>query len=161
MNDNNYRIRIKKGEIEFEVEGDKEFVKELYEEFETKTEIISGSNTENVQSKTGQEEQSIFKKYSISQIYKSMKLKTNLDHIQFFAYWMLKKDDKKEFSINDIMEYFDQFSITKPKNPKRDFTTLISLKRGHLKIGSNDDSYSLTIDGINYIEEKLNILENK
>ncbi|MBA7515316.1 hypothetical protein ES705_07355 [subsurface metagenome] len=156
---NNYRIRIKKGEIEFEVEGDKEFVKELFEEFETKTENISGSNTENIQSKTGQEEQSIFKKYSISQIYKSMKLKINLDRILFFAYWMLKKDDKKEFSINNTMEYFDQFGLRKPKNPKRDFNKLVSLKRGHLNTGSSDDFYSLSFDGINYIEEKLNKLE--
>jgi len=159
MNGNNYRIKIKKGEIEFEVEGDKEFVEEMYEEFKTKTENISGSNTENIQSKTGQEEQSIFKKYSISQIYKSMKLKTNLDRILFFAYWMLKKDAKKEFSINNTMEYFDQFELRKPKNPKRDFYKLVSLKRGHLNTGSSDDFYSLSFDGINYIEEKLNKLE--
>ncbi|MFX1504391.1 MAG: hypothetical protein ACFFDH_25755, partial [Promethearchaeota archaeon] len=98
---NNYRIRIKKGEYEFEVEGDKEFVEEKYEEFKTETENISLSNTEYNQSKTSQNDQSIFNKYSISQIYKNLKLKTNLDHILFFAYWMLKKTDKKEFSIND------------------------------------------------------------
>lgn len=161
MNSNNYRIRIKKGEIEFEVEGDKEFVKELYEEFETKTDNISGANTENIQSKTGQEEQSIVKKYSIIQIYKSMKLKTNLDRILFFAYWMLKKDDKKEFSIKDIMDYFDQFGLRKPENPKRDFTKLVSIKRGHLNTGSSDAFHSLSFDGINCIEEKLNKLEIK
>jgi len=44
MSEQNYRIRVKFGgkEREFEVEGDKEFVKEIYEEF--KKEVKEGTS---------------------------------------------------------------------------------------------------------------------
>lgn len=160
INNNNYRIRIKKGEYEFEVEGDKEFVKELFEEFGAKIEKVSESTIKPIQPIISQEEEPIYKKYSVQKVYKNLKLKTNLDRILFFAYWMLKADDTEEFSINNIMEYFDQFRLRKPAKPKRDFTTLVNI-RGHLNNGSNEDFYSVSYDGINYIEENLNKLEIK
>ena len=157
---NNYRIRIKKGVIEFEVEGDKEFVEKMFEEFKTETENVPISNTGNTEILTGQEEQSILKNHSIQKIYKSLSLKTNLDRILFFGYWISKVDGKKEFSIDDTIEYFIKFSLSKPAYPKRDFRNLVN-KRGYLIIGSNEDLYSISYDGINDIEEKLNKLEIK
>lgn len=156
---NNYRIRIKKGLIEFEVEGDKEFVEEKYEEFKTETKNMPISNTENIKNLTHQEEHPILK-HSIQKIYKNFGLKTNLDRILFFAFWILKAEDTEEFTINNVMEYFDQFRLRKPAKPKRDFTTLVNI-RGHLNYGSSEDFYSVSYDGINYIEEKLNKLEIK
>ena len=72
---NNYRIRIKKGEYELEVEGDKEFVQEKYEEFKTETENLPFSNTGFIKNLIHQEEHPILK-HSIQKIYKSLSLKT-------------------------------------------------------------------------------------
>lgn len=160
MSNNNYRIRIKKGEIEFEIEGDKEFVRELFKEFKTDMESMPESKIENIQPITSQEEQPIYKKYSIQKIYKSISLKINLDRILFFGYWISKVDGKKEFSIDDILEYFTKFSLNKPSYPSRDFRSLVN-KRGHLIVGSNEDLYSISYDGIQYIEEKLDKLKIK
>ena len=84
-----------------------------------------------------------------------------LDRILFFAKSILEKENKKEFSIDDIMEYFDQFGLPKPKNPPRDFKSLVSLKKGYLLAGSSENLYKLSFDGQRYIEEKLNKLEIK
>ena len=163
MNDNNYRIKIKKGDIEFEVEGDKEFVKELFEEFKTEMEEISESKMKPIQPVIAKKEQiqSIYDKYTIKQMYKKLNPTTNLDRILVFAYWLLKAEDIKEFSISDIMKYFDQFSLRRPKNPPRDFRTLVNPIKGYLNTCSKDGYYSLSYDGIQYIQEKLNSLENK
>lgn len=154
---NNYRIRIKKGEYELEVEGDKEFVEEKYEEFKTETENLPISNTGNINKLTHQEKNPILK-HSIQKIYKSLSLSTNLERILFFGYWITEVDGKKEFLIDDIMEYFTIFGLSKPKGAKRDFLKLINLK-GHLIVGSNEDLYSISYNGRNYIEEKLNMME--
>lgn len=156
---NHYRIRIKKGVIEFEVEGDKEFVEEKYEEFKTETENLPISNTGNIKNLTHQELHPILK-HSIQKIYKSLSLKTNLERILFFGYWISEVDGKKEFSIDDVMKYFTKFGLSKPKGAKRDFLKLVNLK-GHFISGSNEDLYSISYDGRNYIEEKLNKLEIK
>lgn len=160
---NNYRIKIKKGEIEFEVEGDKEFVKELFEEFKTEMGSIPESKPNQIQSIKSQKEKipSIYQKYSIKQLYRKLNLKTNLDRILFFANWMLSVENVGEFSIENIMQYFDQFIIDRPAKPNRDFKSLVHPDKGYLNFGSKDGLYSLSKEGIQYIEEKINGLENK
>lgn len=159
---NNYRIKIKKGEIEFEVEGDKEFVKELFEEFKTEMGSIPESKPNHIQSIKSQKEKipPIYQQYSIKQLYRKLNLKTNLDRILFFANWMLGVENVGEFSIENIMQYFKQFIIDKPTHPNRDFKTLVHPSKGYLNIGSKDGLYSLSKEGIQYIEEKINELEN-
>ena len=66
--------------------------------------------------------------------------------------------EPKEFSIDDVRDYFTKFGLNKPKNPKRDFLILAN-RKGHLIIGTNEDLYSISYDGTNYIEVKLNMLE--
>lgn len=160
MNSNNYRIKIKKGEIEFEVEGDKEFVKELFEEFKTEMESIPESKPNQIQSIKSQKEKipPIYQKYSIKQLYKKLNLKTNIERILFFANWMLRVKNVGEFSIENIMQYFTQFIIDKPANPKRDFKNLVHPSKGYLNLGSKDGFYSLSKEGMQYFEEKLNKL---
>ena len=160
---NNYRIKIKKGEIEFEVEGDKEFVKELFEEFKNDMESIPESKMKSSQpiiSQNGQF-QPIHKKYTLQKLYKTVNPQTNLDRIIFFAYWMLKAEDIEEFSINDITKYFEQLKIKKPAYISRDFRVLINPSKGYLITGKTEGYFSLSYDGLQHFEEELKKVENK
>ena len=104
MSNSHYRIKVKKGEIEFEVEGDKEFVKELYEKFKIEIKSIPESKMKPIQPVTDKKEQihPIYNQNTIKQLYKKLNLNTNLDRILFFANWILKVEDIGEFSINNI-----------------------------------------------------------
>ena len=158
---NNYRIRIKKGETELEVEGDKEFVKELFEEFKTDMYSLPESKINSSQSIISQngQIQLIRDKYTLQKLYKILNPTTNLDRIIIFGYWILKAEKIEEFSINDIINYFEKFKIKKPAYITRDFRKLVNPSKGYLIIGKTEGYYSLSYDGIQYIEEKLNKLE--
>jgi len=188
----NYRIKIRKGQIEFEVEGDKEFVKELFEEFKTDMENISEFKTdmenisesktdmENIsESKTDMENiseskiissqpnttqngkiQPFHNKYTLLELYKIVNPKTNLDRIIIFAYWILKTKNI-EFSINDILNYFEQFKIKKPAYISRDFRTLVNPSKGYLIVGKKEGFFSLSFYGIQHFEKELKEVEKK
>ena len=160
---NNYRIKIKKGEIEFEVEGDKEFVKELFEEFKVDMETIPESKEKSFQPIKSQDGQNqlIQNKYTLQKLYKLIDPKTNLDRIIIFAYWILKVENCEEFSVNHILKYFKKFKIKKPVNIPRDFRSLVVPSKGYLITGETEGFFSLSYDGIQYIEEKLETLESK
>lgn len=154
---NNYKIKIKKGEIEFEVEGDKEFVKELFEEFKTEMENIPEPKMKPIKGEKDQT-QLLSNKYSIQRLYKIFNPKTNLERILIFAYYMLKVEKIEEFSTKEIIKYFVQFKIKKPAYISRDFRSLSNLSKGDLIPASNDGYFSLSYDAIQDIEEKLNKL---
>ncbi|MHA1250927.1 MAG: hypothetical protein ACTSRP_13120 [Candidatus Helarchaeota archaeon] len=159
MNDQKYRYRIKYGEIEFEVEGDKEFVEKHIEKFRNERQKIVNElqiDEINITSKTSKEISEL-KNLSLSEFYKQKQPNSHNENIIVFAYWLMKKENKKDFTTKDILNCYDTVKISKPKNIYYHLRNLISAKKALLISGSKKGSYSITLMGIEFVEKKLSI----
>jgi DNA-binding PadR family transcriptional regulator len=117
MSDANYRIRYKKGDFEVEVQGDKAWVVEKFEELKkdippkAPLKIPSGSQPSASTTDDGTLPDSMVE---------FIKAKGNpskhTDRAVLFAYWLFKKEDMSSYNIADIDNCYDQTRIPKPAN---------------------------------------------
>lgn len=102
-----YRIRVKKGESEIEVEGDKEWVEEKIKELtseksytpvpaETIPQTMPSSLVEFLETKGNPQKHS--------------------ELTTVFAYWLLKAEKTETFNVKDIISCYDKTRRSKPSN---------------------------------------------
>lgn len=157
MTEQNYRIRIKLGEVEIEAEGDKEFVEKHIEEFKKEMPKIAKelpSKEKTVIPET-QKEKVELEGLSLAEFYKQKKPKDHNETAVVFAYWLTKKKKKEEFKTKDITACYDEARIPKPKNVTQHIQAVASGKKAQLTPGSKRGYHKLTLTGEEFVEKEL------
>jgi hypothetical protein len=102
-----YRIRVKRGDFEVEVQGDREWVERKYKELTT--ERIAIPAPENIETEE-----------MPGTIGEFLDLKGNpskhTDSVAVFAYWLFKVEKKATFNVQDILNCYDRTRKAKPSN---------------------------------------------
>lgn len=112
----NYRIRIRKGEFEVEVQGDKQWVEQKFEELtsEEKQTTFTLSTSEGQTPKT---------------LGEFLEMKNNpqkhTELVAVYAYWLLKAEKQQSFNVKDILLCYDMTRRGKPKNANQIINTNI------------------------------------
>lgn len=108
LNDIEYRIRLRKGDFEIEVQGDKDWVEKKFEEL--KTEKISIAEVKEAEKPKGMPET----------LGEFLGLKGNpqkhTDTVAVFGYWLFKVEKIESFTVKDIVRCYDRTRKPKPSN---------------------------------------------
>ncbi|MDY6985710.1 MAG: hypothetical protein SVE93_04825 [Candidatus Thermoplasmatota archaeon] len=158
MTDQNHRIRIKRGEVEIEVEGDKEFVEKHIEEFKKEIPNIAKELSPKEKLIPPQEvspEENELEGLSLAEFYKQKQPKDFNETAVVFAYWLTKKEGKEEFKASDIGACYDEVRMPKPKNITQHILALASGKKAQLAKGSKKGYYKLTSTGKDFVKKEL------
>ena len=145
MSETNYKIRFKKGDLEIEVQGDREFVLSKFEEL-MKSKITSERTAEIEKVKGLPTSLAEYVKIKGSP-------KGHTDLTVMFAYWLFKKENMERFNAKDIENCYSLARIPKPanisdimnKNQRKGF--LMRSGKKYEKI-----AWSITRSGEEYVE---------
>jgi len=157
MTEQNYRIRIRLGEVEIEVEGDKEFVEKHIEEFRKEMPKIAKElpPKEEIISSEIQKEKVELEKLSLAEFYKQKQPRDHNEIVVIFAYWLTKKKGQEEFKPKDLLSCYDEARISKPKNISQHISYVCSGTKAYLTTGSKKGLYRLTLTGEDFVEGEL------
>ena len=157
MTEQNYRVRIKLGEVEIEAEGDKEFVEKHIEDFKKEMPKIAKELPSKEKAVISEipKERVEFEKLSLPEFYKQKQPKDHNETVVVFAYWLTKKEGEEEFAPRDIDSCFNEIGITKPTNTPRNMKTLASGKKAYLIRREKRGRYKLSMTGEEFIEKEL------
>jgi len=151
MSEQNYKIKIKEGNYEFEIQGDKEFVEKYY--VELKEEFFSTRIGEHAKLKRRGNYLDLTQ-ISLIDFYKSKQPQNHTETIALIAYWLLNNQNLEDFqSTKDILKAYDKIKLKKPGNIHQHISEL--KKEGLIMAGSKSGSYKLTMHGIEYVENYL------
>jgi hypothetical protein len=156
MTEQNYRIRIKRGEVEIEAEGDKEFVEKHIEEFKKEMPTIAKelpSKEKTIIPET-QKEKVELEGLSLAEFYKQKQPKDHNEIVVVFGYWLTEKENKKEFSPKDIKNCYT-VSPKKPTNVPKTMKTLASSDKAYLIKTEKKGLYKISMSGKDLIEKEL------
>jgi hypothetical protein len=102
-----YGIRIKRGDFEVEVHGDRDWVEKKYKELTTERIVIPAPEDIETEQMPGT-------------IGEFLDLKGNpskhTDSVAVFAYWLFKVEKMETFNVQDILSCYDRTRKTKPSN---------------------------------------------
>jgi len=155
MTEQNYRIRIKLGEVEIEAEGDKEFVEKHIEEFKKEMPKIAKElpPKEKIITPEIQKEEVELEKLSLAEFYKEKQPRDDIEVALTIAYYLTFSQQKKEFSNQEIKQMGANLGY-KLSNPADTLKRAASGKKAYvLKIEKG--KWSLTIEGENFVQKEL------
>jgi hypothetical protein len=152
-NKSSYRVRIKIGEKEFEVEGDREFV-------EKNAEILFNKLYQETTSKeTGavQEEKPNFNEFinERAKIFgKDPDQLSGSQKILLIAYYVFKFEGGRDFTYDDVEKYSQEARLSGLANPRQYMSELI--RKGFVKEGEVSEgkkkTFKILRGGIQYVE---------
>ena len=153
MSEANYKIKIKKGNMEIEVQGDKDFVISKFDEL--KEEFFETSKEEIVK----HEVISVEKKGLPETLPTFLNQKGNpdsfLDKTMIFSYWLFHKEKVDPINAKDIEHCYDLTRLRKSKNIPQDL--MRNQKKGYLipleEEKDGRSTYRLSQEGEKYVEE--------
>ena len=107
MAEGTYKIKYRKGDFEIELQGDKEWVEQKFQEFieskKVKLEAVAARAKE-----------------LASSLVEFLKNKGNpkkhTDRALIFSYWLFHRENMQAYNVDDIAKCYDEARITKPKN---------------------------------------------
>jgi len=107
MNDINYRIKVRKGDFEVEVQGDKDWVEGKFKELTTQEVAISIAKE-------------VAGKGMPATLGEFLDLKGNpskhTDSVAIFAYWLFQVEKMATFNVQDILDCYNKTRKPKPSN---------------------------------------------
>ena len=151
-----YRIRIVKGDLQFEAEGDKKFVLDMLKRFDPSS-PMPASDLKPKPGRTPAQRGAAAKGYSPSEFIRQLGLKKHSDIVLAFGYYLERETDKKEFSPADINNLYYE---AKMENSNTSQACINNTRRGFMmeakgtKKGSKK-KYTITRSGEEFIEKKL------
>jgi len=117
VNETLYRIKLKKGDFEVEVQGDKLWVESKFKELTTK-EIGFAKARETIP------------KGMPETIGEFLDQKGNpqkhTEVVAVFAYWLFKVEKMESFNVRDIVECYNKTRKAKPSNPNQIINTNVA-----------------------------------
>ena len=119
MTDVPYKMKVKIGENEIELVGDKKWVEEKLSEFkeliisqqlsEVRQKPIPASPVQNVSSTKMPE--------TISQFYREKgEPRNHVDKVMLWAFWLTKVEQMDTYNITDILRCYDDARVKQPRN---------------------------------------------
>ncbi len=157
MVEQHYKIRIRRNEVEIEVEGDKEFVEKHIEEFKKELPKIAKESSlkeKPVVSEIPKEKLGL-EKLSLAEFYKRKQPKGHNETVVVFAYWLTKERNKEEFNSKDILDCYDEARMKKPKNINQHIIKMAAGKKAYLTSGSEKGLHKLILPGEGFVEKEL------
>lgn len=103
----NYKIRLRKGEFEVEVQGDKQWVEQKFKE-------LTGENKQMTSTMPPSEEEIPATLGELLEMKNNPQKHTEL--VAVYAYWLLKAENQQSFNAKDILSCYDTTRRAKPKN---------------------------------------------
>jgi hypothetical protein len=117
MSEANYRIRYKKSDFEIEVQGDKAWVEEKFEQLKkdilSKTAIPDSSSS---QTTTPLIEGTTLPGSLVEFITEKGNPRGHQNRALLFAYWLFKRENMASYNYMDIEKCFDETRLPKPAN---------------------------------------------
>lgn len=157
----NYRIKIIRGDLQFEAEGDKSFVLKMLDRFEGEhaKDSIKPDKPLKGKKSPGTRDSRLPKPTSIGEFIRQIGVKRHTDIVLAFGYYLEKYSGRKEFTPADINTcYYD----SKMESSNTSQMIIRNIKQSRLmeakkKAGEKKKrSYLLTRTGEEYIESRLN-----
>ena len=147
-----YRIKIKKGDLEIEVQGDKKWVEAKFKELSD--EMKSIKLVDFTQPPTPSDPTPSGLPDSISEFLKQKgSPKTHTDRAMVFSYWLSKKKNTFSYNSVDIDQCFQEALIAKPANTNDRMNS--NQKKGFLlRAPDKDDlkTWRITSSGEEYVQ---------
>jgi hypothetical protein len=141
-----YRLKLKKGDFEVEVQGDKEWVESKFEKL----------TTEDISITRGKE---VVLRGMPETLGEFLDQRGNPDKhtevVAVFAYWLFKVEKMESFNVKDIVNCYDKTRKAKPSNPNQIINTNVA---SHLFAEAKEkkDGYKawvITRTGEEYVEK--------
>lgn len=151
MSERYHKIRVKEGNFELEIQGDREFIENYY--VKIKNDFFRNGIDRKIDShQEGHEVESL--KINLTEFYKVKRPQNHNEIILTIAFWLLKNKNIEEFQPSKhILEHYDSIKLKKPRNI---FQHIGDLKKDNLIMtGEQSASYKLTLHGIEFVENKL------
>ena len=156
-----YRVRIARGDQQFEAEGDKSFVLEMFKKFELGAGGEPGPVlTRSRSAKPAADPAALAssKAVSVGEFIRQFGLKKHTDLVIAFGYFLEQHSGVKEFTAADINNCYYEAKM-EPSNTSQ--AIIQNIKRGAIMIAKGDKKaskggakkYTLTSTGENYIKK--------
>jgi hypothetical protein len=154
-----HRIRIKRGDFEIEVEGEKEFVEKKFQE------LIDSSPFPKISQPLTSPPKQVFdntsKTLSLREFIDQFNTKAHMDYILLIAYYLEKYRSQESFTVTEIK---GAYSEMREKLTNAGPFINQNVKKGYLmeapsKEGVKKATYSLTRKGMQFIENGLTLPE--
>lgn len=156
MSEKNYRIKIVRGNQEFEAEGDKEFVLEMIDKFEAfaKTPVPPSTNIELIEGdKVVTQLVDTSKPVSVGEFIRMTGFKKHTDVVLAFGYFLETYGGLTEFSPADINNCYYE---AKMESSNTSQMIIYNIKKGFFMATKGENkNYTLTQTGIDYVKENL------
>jgi len=157
----NYKLRLVRGNTEFEAAGDKKFVLEMASRFESLLNSPTSAIETTVPKDTASTKASTsLKNISAREFLQKTGVKRHSDIVLSFGYYLENHLGKKEFTAADINNCYYEAKLETTNtsqslinNIKRSFLMEARANKGAKKSGRK--SYTLTSSGESFIEKKL------
>jgi hypothetical protein len=149
-----YRIRIVRGDVQFEAEGDKAFVLDMLKRFDPSSTAAAPVGRAKIDRTVRRDEAA--KGLSPSEFIRQLGLKQHVDIVLAFGYYLETELDKKEFTPADINNLYYE---SKMENSNTSQACINNTRRGHMmeargaKKGGRK-KYTVTRSGEEYIKKK-------
>jgi len=153
MSEQNYRIRIKVGEVEMEAEGDKDFVEKHIEEFKKEMpgivkELPSGGVTAEIP-----REKAELEGRSLAEFYKHKGPKGDVEVAMTIAYYLTAFEKREGFTNQEIKESAAKLGH-KLTNVADTLKRAASGKKAYVN-NVTTGTWTLTVEGRNFVEREL------
>lgn len=156
MNEKNYRLRVVRGDKEFEAEGDKKFVLEMLDRFEAGGAPLAGSGSS---ARRCLRTDVASKALSAREFIQKLGLKRHTDIGLAFGYYIEKNLGKDEFTPADINNCYYEAKM-EPSNTSQ--VIIQNTKSGRMMLAKKGKgakltrkTYVLTTTGEDFISNKL------
>jgi len=169
-----YKIKIKDGTTEIELEGDKKFVNESFEQVKkvlgtknktTKKKSKSrkkrgrkkkpGRKPKKKPKKTPKKDRIDLRNLSLKEIFDLKKPRRKRHHVMIMAYYMNKALRKREFRATDLKPLYEEVEIETPKNLSYFLRKMADEEPKLLTHGRKQGRYKITDKGIDYIYDEI------
>jgi len=145
--DANYRIRVRKGDFEVEVQGDdRVWVEGKFKELTTQKVAVSISKRVEVEGMPTTLGEFLDQKGNPSK---------HTDTIAVFAYWLFKVEKMESFNVKDVINCYDRTRKAKPSNPNQIVNQNVASHIFAEASGKKDDlkAWVITRTGEEYVEK--------
>ena len=153
MSETPFKIRVRKGNVEIEIQGSEEFVTKKFAELEEYLEQIipPAEEKEKIDEEIEEELPDTLPEF----LYQKGDPQRFVEKTLVFVYWLKYKKQIDPFNFSDIEECYEESMIPKSKNISRDLRNIIRegliMRLDEKKEGQI--AYRLTRSGIRTIEE--------
>lgn len=152
-----YRLKIGFGDRQFEAEGDKKFVLDMWKKFQEQTDYIEEQPPAKKGEKSLPSQVTVVsrsaKQLSIGEFVRQLGLKKHTDLVLAFGYYLEKNSGMHEFSPADINKCYYE---AKMESSNTSHMLIQNIKRGRImQAKGKKKQYTLTRTGEEFIEKNL------